>query len=133
MVPPLLFLCGVFVGLVFSGEPPVFDYVPVLNIVAQDLYAAGNFCGDTTTIINTTNTTEQDEVFVWQVYNSTADIYEDRVPGKCVEVPHGLGVQTEEDLGSDGVIVFRLCASNANGTTCSPVSSYRIETNTTEN
>jgi hypothetical protein len=122
-----------FVGFVFSGEPPVFDYVPTVNMVAQSLYSAGNFCGETTT--TTTTTTEQDDTvrvsdtFMWQVYNPTTDAYEDRVSGNCVEVPHGLGVATEEDLGPDGIIVFRLCASNADGTTCSPPSSYKVEAN----
>lgn len=111
-----VFLAFAVVGVL--AEPPVFTYIPVVNIVSPALYDSGDICGETKT---------NNETFTWELYDSTTDTYEAKASGPCVEVPGELGITTEEDLGSDGVIVFRLCVSNDDGTTCSPNSRYEVK------
>jgi len=100
------------------AEPPVFTYIPVVNIVSPALYDSGDVCGETKTNKGT---------FTWELYDSTTDTYEAKFSGSCVEIPGELGITTEEDLGPDGTIVFRLCVANDDGTTCTPNSSYKVE------
>lgn len=55
----------------------------------------------------------------WQLYDWMEDMFVTKFSECCAMIGDDLGIETEDDLDENNTFIFRMCASNQDGTICS--------------